>query len=85
MSNSGGQASELALRTWSRTRRQAAPAISWVKGITQSPRRAALSGCAVILLIIAIINPLSHGDVIESVQFSIAFLATLLTTTRAAA
>ena len=78
MSNPG-QASELALRTWTRARRQAAPAISWVKGITHSPRRAALSGCAVILLIIAIITPLSRGDVIDSVQFSIAFLATLLT------
>ena len=77
--SSPSHASELALRTWTRTRRQAAPAVSWVKGITHSPRRAALSGCAVILLIVAIVTPLSRGDVIDSVQFSIAFLATLLT------
>jgi hypothetical protein len=31
------------------------------------------------LLIVAIVTPLSRGDVIDSVQFSIAFLATLLT------
>ena len=77
--SSPGQASEIALRTWTRARRQAAPAISWVKGITHSPRRAALSGCAVVLLIVAIVTPLSRGDVIDSVQFSIAFFATLLT------
>lgn len=78
MSNPG-QASELALRTWTWARRQVAPGVNWVKGITHSPRRAALSGCAVILLIIAIVTPLSRGDVIDSVQFSIAFFATLLT------
>ncbi len=77
--NNLGQASEPALHTRTRVRRQAAPAISWVKGITHSPRRAALSSCAVILLIVAIVTPLSRGDVIDSVQFSIAFLATLLT------
>jgi hypothetical protein len=79
MSNPVAQASKPALRTWTRARRQAAPVISWVKSITQSPRRAALSASAVILLVIAIITPLSRGDVIDSVQFSVAFLATLLT------
>jgi hypothetical protein len=79
MSNPAIQDSERALGAWTRARRQAAPAVNWVKGITHSPRRAALSGCALILLVIAIVTPLGRGDVIDSVQFSIAFLATLLT------
>jgi hypothetical protein len=56
--NNPSQTSELALRTtWTRARRQAAPAVGWVKGITHSPRRAALSGCAIVLLIVAIVTP----------------------------
>lgn len=79
MSNVSTWVGQPALRAWARVRSQAAPTISWFTGITHSPRRAALSGCAAILLIVAILTPLSRGDVIDSVQFSIAFLATLLT------
>jgi hypothetical protein len=79
MSSPATQAGGRALRTWTRARRHAAPAVSWIKGITHSPRRAALSASALILLIVAIVTPLSRGDVIDSVQFSIAFFATLLT------
>ena len=67
------------LTAWTLVRRPVAPAISWAKGTTHSPRRATLSLCVVILLVIAIVTPLGRGDVIDSVQVSIAFFATLLT------
>ncbi|MGH3219877.1 MAG: hypothetical protein ACRDPY_14430 [Streptosporangiaceae bacterium] len=62
-----------------RAARRVNPAISWTRGITHSPRRAALAVCAVLLLVIAAAAPLSRQNVIDSVQFSLAFFATLLT------
>lgn len=73
------EVSERALRAWVQARRWAAPAVRWVQGIRDSPRRAALSALAVILLIIAAVFPLNREDVITSTGFSIAFFATLLT------
>ena len=73
------EVSERALEAWVQARRWAAPAIRWVEGIKNSPRRAALSAGAIILLIVAIVSPLNRGDVINSTGFSLAFFATLLT------
>jgi hypothetical protein len=42
-------------------RRWAAPVIRWVEGIRNSPRRAALSAGAILLLIVAIVSPLNRG------------------------
>jgi hypothetical protein len=61
MTDPAVRVSEPALRAWVRGRRCAAPALSWVEGIRDSPRRAALSACAVILLIVAIVSPLNRG------------------------
>jgi hypothetical protein len=66
-------------RAWARRAYWARPAGAWIRSVTHSPRRAALAGCTLVLLIIAIAAPLSRQDVIDSVQFSIAFFATLLT------
>jgi len=55
-----------------------APA-AWIRGIPHSARRAALTGCAAILLAVAVAAPLARQEVIDSVQFSVAFFATLLT------
>lgn len=52
---------------------------TWIGGMSRNPRRAALVGCAVILLVPSGLSPLSRGDVVDSVQFSLAFFATLLT------
>lgn len=52
---------------------------AWIRGIPHSARRAALTGCAVILLAVAVAAPLARQEVIDSVQFSVAFFATLLT------
>lgn len=73
------EVTEGALEAWARARRWAAPAIRWVEGIKNSPRRAALSVGAIILLIVAVVSPLNRGDVINSTGFSLAFFATLLT------
>ncbi len=67
------------LTAWTRVSQPVAPAITWARGITHSPRRTTLSACVIILLIVAIVSPLGRGDVIDSVQVSIAFFATLLT------
>jgi len=79
MADPVGRVSHPALRAGAGVGRRVAPAVSWLKGITDSPRQAALAACVVILLIVAILTPLDRGDVISSVQFSIAFFATLLT------
>jgi hypothetical protein len=70
---------EIAAAAWIRTVRWASPATAWIRGVRHSPRRAALAACAVALLIVAVTNPLARQDVIDSVQFSLAFFATLLT------
>jgi hypothetical protein len=70
---------EIAAAAWIRTVRWAAPATAWIRGVRHSPRRAALAACALALLIVAVTNPLARQDVIDSVQFSLAFFATLLT------
>jgi hypothetical protein len=64
---------------WGRTVRWASPAAAWTRGITHSPRRAALAACSLLLLPVAIAQPLSNQDVLNSVQISVAFFATLLT------
>ena len=54
-------------------------AAAWIKSLARDRRRAALAGCAAVLLVAACVAPLARQDVIDSVQFSIAFFATLLT------
>jgi hypothetical protein len=70
---------EIAAAAWTRTARWASPATAWIRGVRHSPRRAALAACAIALLAVAATNPLGRQDVIDSVQFSLAFFATLLT------
>jgi hypothetical protein len=70
---------EIAGAAWTSTVRWAAPATAWIRGVRHSPRRAALAACAMVLLVVAVTSPLSRQDVIDSVQFSLAFFATLLT------
>ena len=79
MTDPASPAEEIAAAAWIRTVRWAAPATAWIRGVRHSPRRAALAACAVALLIVAVTNPLARQDVIDSVQFSLAFFATLLT------
>jgi hypothetical protein len=79
MSDPPSPAEEMAGAAWIRTVRWASPATAWVRGVRHSPRRAALAGCAIALLAVAAASPLSRQDVIDSVQFSLAFFATLLT------
>jgi len=74
-----GEIEEIAAAAWFRTVRWAAPATAWIRGVRHSPRRAALAACALALLIVAVTSPLGRQDVIDSVQFSLAFFATLLT------
>src|ERR1700691_5458079 len=57
----------------------AGAAAAWIRGIPHSARRIALVGCAAALLAVSCLAPLQRQDVIDSVQFSIAFFATLLT------
>ena len=52
---------------------------SRIRHLARSGHRAALAGCAVVLLVAAIVAPLARQDVIDSVPVSIAFFATLLT------
>ena len=68
-----------ALAAWARTVRWASPAAAWTRGITHSPRRAALAVSSLLLLAVALAVPLSNQDVLNSVQISVAFFATLLT------
>ena len=79
MSRPAGPASKPGLPAWTRAGRVVAPPITWARGITRSPRQATLLVCVIILLVISIVSPLGRGAVIDSVQVSIAFFATLLT------
>ena len=54
-------------------------AIGWIRGVPHSARRIALTGCAAALLIVSVLEPLQRQDIIDSVQFSLALFATLLT------
>ena len=53
--------------------------IAWIRGVPYSARRIALTGCAAALLIVSLVEPLQRQDIIDSVQFSLALFATLLT------
>lgn len=70
---------EEANASWTSTLHWASPAAAWIRDIRRSPRRAALATCGLALLIVSVINPLSRHSVTNSVQFSLAFFATLLT------
>ncbi len=48
---------------------------AWIAAAARDARRAALAGCAAVLLVVAWVAPLGRQDVIDSVQFSIAFFA----------
>jgi hypothetical protein len=52
---------------------------AWLRGIPGNPKRATLAGIAVVLLPIALVAPMNSDDLVDSVSFSLAFLATLLT------
>ena len=52
---------------------------AWRKDAPRNSRQSLLVALAAVLLVVAWVAPLSHTDVTESVSFSIAFFATLLT------
>jgi hypothetical protein len=54
-------------------------AAAWLRDIPGNPKRATLAGIAVILLPVALVAPMGRDELVDSVQFSLAFLATLLT------